>query len=145
MKTEVGGSRQFLDHNRAMSFAHLFFGINLLRYNLILIETQFFRYRICTGNFMIIENVPLFFPLFLPFFLHLPLGPFDFSLRFPPTLLVQITSKNRICIQGVGGPDKKEYEIKMKFLKELDVDASKYAVRPRSVDFALGTPHYFFK
>ena len=27
----------------------------------------------------------------------------------------------------------------MKFLKELDVDASKYAVRPRSLEFALGT------
>jgi len=39
--------------------------------------------------------------------------------------------------KGVGGPDKKPHEVTMKFFKEIDAEKSKYAVRPRVIEFAL--------
>ena len=39
--------------------------------------------------------------------------------------------------EGNGGPDKKDHEVKMEFLKEIDPEKSKYAVRDRVIEFAL--------
>jgi hypothetical protein len=46
--------------------------------------------------------------------------------------------KDSLHFKGRGGPDAKEFEINMKFLKEIDPEKSKYAVRPRAIEFALG-------
>jgi len=42
-----------------------------------------------------------------------------------------------LTFKGVGGPDKKPHEVTMKFFKEIDPEKSKYAVRPRVIEFAL--------
>lgn len=46
--------------------------------------------------------------------------------------------KDSLHFRGRGGPDAKDFEITMKFLKEIDPEKSKYAVRPRAIEFALG-------
>ena len=45
--------------------------------------------------------------------------------------------KDRLYFKGVGGSDKKTYEVDMKFFKEIVPDKSKYAVRPMHIEFAL--------
>jgi CS domain len=52
--------------------------------------------------------------------------------------------KDSLHFKGRGGPDAKEFEINMKFLKEIDPDKSKYAVRPRAIEFALGKEEQAF-
>merc|ERR1719300_781626 len=42
-----------------------------------------------------------------------------------------------LYFKGTGGPDKKTHEVSMKFFKEIDTEKSKYAVRPRVIEFAL--------
>jgi len=42
-----------------------------------------------------------------------------------------------LYFKGTGGPDKKTHEVHMKFFKEIDTEKSKYAVRPRAIEFAL--------
>merc|ERR1712111_341318 len=42
-----------------------------------------------------------------------------------------------LYFKGTGGPDKKTFEVQMKFFKEIDTEKSKYAVRPRVTEFAL--------
>ena len=46
--------------------------------------------------------------------------------------------KDSLHFKGRGGPDAKDFEINMKFLKEIDPDKSKFVVRPRGIEFALG-------
>merc|ERR1712123_404689 len=45
--------------------------------------------------------------------------------------------KDSLHFKGLGGADQKMYELKMKFLKEVDPEKTKYVVRPRDVQFAL--------
>jgi hypothetical protein len=45
--------------------------------------------------------------------------------------------KDRLYFKGVGGSDKKTYEVEMKFFKEIVPEKSKYAVRPMHIEFAL--------
>lgn len=45
--------------------------------------------------------------------------------------------KNRMSFRGVGGTDKKEHACDIEFLKEIDPDKSKFAVRDRVIEFAL--------
>ncbi len=45
--------------------------------------------------------------------------------------------KDRLYFKGVGGSEKKTYEVEMKFFKEIVPDKSKYAVRPMHIEFAL--------
>jgi len=45
--------------------------------------------------------------------------------------------KDSLHFKGLGGADQKMYELKMKFLKEIDPEKTKYVVRPRDVQFAL--------
>jgi len=42
-----------------------------------------------------------------------------------------------LYFKGTGGPDKKTHEVTMKFFKPIDTEKSKYAVRPRVIEFAL--------
>jgi len=42
-----------------------------------------------------------------------------------------------LYFKGTGGPDKKTFEVTMKFFKPVDTEKSKYAVRPRVIEFAL--------
>jgi len=42
-----------------------------------------------------------------------------------------------LYFKGTGGPDKKTFEVTMKFFKPIDTEKSKYAVRPRVIEFAL--------
>jgi len=51
-----------------------------------------------------------------------------------PTITVE---KKKLYFKGVGGTDMKEHEITMEFFKNIDVEKSKYAVRPREVSFVL--------
>jgi prostaglandin-E synthase len=46
--------------------------------------------------------------------------------------------KDSLHFRGQAGPEAKHFEITMKFLKEIDPEKSKFAVRPRSIEFALG-------
>ena len=43
----------------------------------------------------------------------------------------------KLMFSGVGGTDKTEHAVTLEFLKEIDVDKSKYAVRDRVIEFAL--------
>jgi len=45
--------------------------------------------------------------------------------------------KDSLSFKGKGGVDKKEYAVELKFFKEIDPEKSKFAVRPRAIDFAL--------
>merc|ERR1712117_703237 len=45
--------------------------------------------------------------------------------------------KNKLYFKGVGGTEMKEHEVDMELFKEIDVEKSKYAVRPREVSFIL--------
>merc|ERR1711962_2156 len=45
--------------------------------------------------------------------------------------------KDSLFFKGNGGADEAAFELNMKFLKEVDPDATKYQVRPRCVEFAL--------
>merc|ERR1719461_1406581 len=45
--------------------------------------------------------------------------------------------KDSLSFKGVGEADKKEYAVTLKFLKEIDPEASKFAVRDRSIQFAI--------
>lgn len=45
--------------------------------------------------------------------------------------------KDSLYFKGVGGPDKKTYEAKLTFFKEINTETVKYAVRPRCIEFAL--------
>ena len=51
--------------------------------------------------------------------------------------------KDSLHFKGRGGPDAKDFEINMKFLKEIDPDKSKFVVRPRGIEFALGKTRMF--
>ena len=42
-----------------------------------------------------------------------------------------------LAFEGNGGPEKKDHEVKIEFLKEIDPEKSKYAVRERVIEFAL--------
>jgi len=44
---------------------------------------------------------------------------------------------DQLHFKGVGGPDKKPHEVTIKFFKEIDTEKSKFAVRPRVIEFAL--------
>jgi len=48
-----------------------------------------------------------------------------------------VLTKDTLTFKGVAGAEKKEYALTMKFLKEIDTEKSKYAVRDRSIQFAL--------
>ena len=43
--------------------------------------------------------------------------------------------KKKLFFKGVGGTEMKEHEVTMEFFKEIDPDKSKFAVRPREVQF----------
>jgi len=43
----------------------------------------------------------------------------------------------KLYFKGVGGTDMKEHEVTMEFFKDIDVDKTKFAVRPRQIDFVL--------
>merc|ERR1712098_32238 len=45
--------------------------------------------------------------------------------------------KDSLYVKGVAAADKLTYEVNMKFLKEIDPEATKYQVRPRCIEFAL--------
>merc|ERR1712156_265281 len=45
--------------------------------------------------------------------------------------------KNKLYFKGVGGTEMKEHEVEMEFFKDIDVEKTKYAVRPREVSFVL--------
>merc|ERR1712227_257618 len=45
--------------------------------------------------------------------------------------------KNKLYFKGVGGTEMKEHEVEMEFFKDIDVEKSKYAVRPREISFVL--------
>jgi len=45
--------------------------------------------------------------------------------------------KDSLFFKGNGGADKAAFELNMKFLKEVDPEATKYQVRPRCIEFAL--------
>lgn len=45
--------------------------------------------------------------------------------------------KDKLIFKGKGGVDNKDYALEMKFLNTIDPEKSKYAVRPRGIDFAL--------
>jgi len=60
------------------------------------------------------------------------------------TLCVEDVDKPEIKVEsdslyfkGTGGPGKKTHEVQMKFFKEIDTEKSKYAVRPRAIEFVL--------
>lgn len=42
-----------------------------------------------------------------------------------------------LYFKGTGGPGEKTHEVQMKFFKEIDTEKSKFAVRPRAIEFAL--------
>jgi len=44
---------------------------------------------------------------------------------------------NSLHFKGVGGTENKEHELNIEFFKDIDVDKTKYAVRPRQIDFVL--------
>jgi len=44
---------------------------------------------------------------------------------------------SKLYFRGVGGTEMKEHEVNMEFFKEIDVEKSKYAVRPREIAFVL--------
>jgi len=44
---------------------------------------------------------------------------------------------DKLHFKGIGGPDKKCYEANLEFFKEIDTEASKFAVRDRVIEFAL--------
>jgi len=44
---------------------------------------------------------------------------------------------SKLYFKGVGGTDMKEYEVEMGFFKNIDVEKTKYAVRPREISFIL--------
>jgi len=44
---------------------------------------------------------------------------------------------NKLYFKGVGGTDNTERELDIEFFKDIDVDKTKYAVRPRQIDFVL--------
>merc|ERR1712200_370007 len=52
-----------------------------------------------------------------------------------PTIKVEPT---KLYFKGVGGTEKKEYEVEMEFFKKINVEKSKQAVKPREVSFILG-------
>jgi len=61
-------------------------------------------------------------------------------------LSIQLTDVNnpiikveptKLYFKGVGGTEKKEYEVEMEFFKKINVEKSKQAVRPREVSFIL--------
>jgi prostaglandin-E synthase len=45
--------------------------------------------------------------------------------------------KDKLHFKGVGGTDKSLHEITIEFLKEIDPEKSKYAIRDRVIEFAL--------
>merc|ERR1712156_774705 len=45
--------------------------------------------------------------------------------------------KNKLYFKGVGGTEMKEHEVEMEFFKDIDVEKTKYAVRPREISFVL--------
>ena len=45
--------------------------------------------------------------------------------------------KDSLTFKGTGGVEKMEYEVNLKFFKEVDPEKSKYAARPRNIEFAL--------
>jgi len=51
-----------------------------------------------------------------------------------PTIKVEPT---KLYFKGVGGTEKKEYEVEMEFFKKINVEKSKQAVKPREVSFIL--------
>merc|ERR1712038_589129 len=44
---------------------------------------------------------------------------------------------SKLYFRGVGGTEMKEHEVNMEFFKEIDVEKSKYAVRPREIAFVF--------
>jgi len=44
---------------------------------------------------------------------------------------------NKLYFKGVGGTEMKEHEVEMEFFKNINVEKSRYAVRPREVSFIL--------
>ena len=48
--------------------------------------------------------------------------------------------KKKLVFKGVGGTEMKEHEVTMEFFKEIDPDKSKFAVRPREVQFGPKKP-----
>merc|ERR1711992_98781 len=50
--------------------------------------------------------------------------------------VIKVETK-KLYFKGVGGTDNKEHEVEMEFFKEIDVEKSKYAVRPREINFIL--------
>merc|ERR1711962_407705 len=51
-----------------------------------------------------------------------------------PVIKVEAT---KLYFKGVGGTEMKEHEVEMEFFKTIDVEKSRYAVRPREVSFLL--------
>jgi len=51
-----------------------------------------------------------------------------------PVIKVEAT---KLYFKGVGGTEMKEHEVEMEFFKNIDVEKSRYAVRPREVSFLL--------
>ena len=44
---------------------------------------------------------------------------------------------DHLHFEGTGGPDKKDHEVTLNFLKEIDTEKSKYSVNDRAIVFAL--------
>ena len=45
--------------------------------------------------------------------------------------------KGSLHFKGIGGADKKAFELNMNFMKEVSPEATKYQVKPRCIEFAL--------
>jgi len=44
---------------------------------------------------------------------------------------------NSLHFKGVGGTENKEHELNIEFFNDVDVDKTKYAVKPRQIDFVF--------
>ena len=54
--------------------------------------------------------------------------------------MINVEAK-KLVFKGVGGTEMKEHEVTMEFFKEIDPDKSKFAVRPREVQFGPKKVH----
>merc|ERR1712026_127430 len=45
--------------------------------------------------------------------------------------------KTKLYFKGVGGTENKLHEVEMEFFKEIDIEKSKYVVRPREISLVL--------